>query len=177
MRSVYNGRWFELLNRTVTESVIEKVTFTQRFEGGEDAILEKTFLADWTACLAYQKIVRSPVWQKKSEQRGVDKKRGSLGKREHGGPQKSCVRTSFNLNSGWTSLSFTSQHKNMRGQNITGLTNAIDQMPHMMAKHWGIRKKSSSLHRIQVKRLVSRPTYYWSCLRCLVLDKFLSSDS
>ena len=46
MRSVYNGRWFELLNRIVTESITEKVTFTQRFEGGEDAILEKTSLAD-----------------------------------------------------------------------------------------------------------------------------------
>ena len=46
MRSVYNGRWFALLNRIVLESVIENVTFVQRFEGGEDATLEKAFLAE-----------------------------------------------------------------------------------------------------------------------------------
>lgn len=40
MRSVYNGTGFELLNRIVTGSIIE-VTFTQRFQGGEDAILER----------------------------------------------------------------------------------------------------------------------------------------
>lgn len=45
-RSVYNGRWFALLNRIVSETVIENVTFVQRFEGGEDATLEKALLAE-----------------------------------------------------------------------------------------------------------------------------------
>lgn len=45
--------------------------------------------------------VAEETWTK----RRVDKKRGSLGKRDHGGPPKSCVRTCFNLNSGWRALS------------------------------------------------------------------------
>ena len=54
--------------------------------------------------------VAEEIWTK----RRADKNRGSLGKRDHGGPQKPCARTAFHLNSGWTSLSFTSQHKSMR---------------------------------------------------------------
>lgn len=46
MGNAYNVREFALLNRIVTENLIEQVTFAQIFEGGENATWEKAFLVE-----------------------------------------------------------------------------------------------------------------------------------